>query len=99
VFVTVGAGDTFATVRILLKLLSANGIPLRTELVQRSRTWLRSYARHEEEQSLCRLIDRYVTSDATTDPTPIRVNGAPATPERIDPCVLDKRVSHPTAAC
>jgi hypothetical protein len=67
VFVTVGAGDTFATVRILLKLLSANGIPLRTELVQRSRTWLRSYARHEEEQSLCRLIDRYVTSDATTD--------------------------------
>jgi hypothetical protein len=72
VFVTVGAGDTFATVRILLKLLSANGIPLRTELVQRSRTWLRSYARHEEEQRLCRLIDRYVTSDATTDPTPIR---------------------------
>ena len=72
VFVTVGAGDTFATIRILLNLLSDNRIPLRTELGQRCRTWLRSYARHEEEQNLRRLIDGCTTRDAMADPARVR---------------------------
>jgi hypothetical protein len=64
VFVSVGAGDTFTTIRVLLKLLSARRIPLPADLVQRCSAWLDAYALHEEELHLRRLIGRYVTPDA-----------------------------------
>src|ERR1700730_3531752 len=55
-FVTTGAGDTFAAIHHLLKLIAAKGIPLQPTLVQLCVTWLDSYASHEEEQYLRRLV-------------------------------------------
>ena len=58
-FVTTGAGDTFAAIHHLLKLIAAKGIPLRPSLVRLCVTWLDSYAFHEEEPYLRRLIEGY----------------------------------------
>lgn len=48
VFVAVGAGDTFATIRTLLKLIAAKRIPLPPDLVQLCATWLDAYALRAE---------------------------------------------------
>src|SRR5258708_12070845 len=57
-FVTTGAGDTFAAIHRLLKLIAAKGIPLRPSLVQLCVTWLDSYAFHWEDRYLRRLLER-----------------------------------------
>ena len=64
VFVTTGAGDTFSAIRHLLKLIVAKGIPLRPSLVQLCVTWLESYAFHDDEEYLRRLIEGFLLPDA-----------------------------------
>jgi hypothetical protein len=56
VFVIIGAGDTFAVIRRLLELAVAKHIRFRTDLVHRCSMWLDTYARHEQEHYLRRLI-------------------------------------------
>ena len=56
-FVTTGAGDTFAAIHHLLKLIAVKGIPLRPSLVRLCVTWLDSYAFHDEDRHLRRLIE------------------------------------------
>lgn len=56
VFVTVGAGDSFAAIRLLLKLIVAKQIPLSRELVQTCVTWLEAYVLHEDHECLRRQI-------------------------------------------
>jgi hypothetical protein len=57
VFVTVGAGDTFAAIRSLIKFVAAKYIPLRPQLVQLCSTWLDGYTFHNEHEHLRRVID------------------------------------------
>jgi hypothetical protein len=64
VFVTVGAGDTFAAIRSLINLIAAKHIPLRPHLVQLCTTWLDAYALHEEYEHLRRLVEGFLTPDA-----------------------------------
>jgi hypothetical protein len=99
VFVTVGAGDTFAAIRILLKLLSAKRIPLRADLVRRCTTWLGTYSRHEEEQHLRRLIECFLSNEAMPDSPTVRVKPAATAPKHNDSLALDKLVRHAMAAC
>lgn len=40
VFISVGAGDSFTSIRILLKLIAVKRIPVKAELVQLCDTWL-----------------------------------------------------------
>ncbi|MGV0050594.1 hypothetical protein ACRU43_15320 [Mycobacterium colombiense] len=61
VFITIGAGDTFAAIRLLLKLAAANNIPLRADLVRRCVIWLDTYAHHDEQQHLRPIIEGYLT--------------------------------------
>jgi hypothetical protein len=60
VFVVIGAGDTFAGIRRLFKLVVAKQIPLHADLVHRCSTWLDTYSSHEEEQHLRRLVARFL---------------------------------------
>lgn len=56
VFVSVGAGDSFTAIRILIKLIADKQIPLPTWLVQLCARWLDAYVLHEDHQRLHVLI-------------------------------------------
>jgi hypothetical protein len=58
VFVAVGAGDTFRTIRVLLKLASAKQIPLPADLVQRCTAWLDTYGLRDEARCLLMRCQR-----------------------------------------
>jgi hypothetical protein len=85
VFVTTGAGDTFAAIHRLLKLIAAKGIPLRPSLLRLCLTWLDSYALHEEEQYLRRLIEGFLLPDAIRALTAAWVNPLSTAPKRTEP--------------
>jgi hypothetical protein len=57
VFVTVGAGDTFAAIRSLINLVGAKRIPLHPHLVQLCATWLQGYAFHDEHETLRGVVE------------------------------------------
>jgi hypothetical protein len=57
VFISVGAGDSFTAIRILLKLIAVKQIPLSPRLVQLCNTWLKAYALHEDYEPLQLIID------------------------------------------
>lgn len=61
VFVSVGAGDAFTAIRILLKLIAVKQIPLQPAVVQGCATWLEAYVLHEDHQQLRQLIDGFAT--------------------------------------
>lgn len=54
--VTLGAGDSYAAIRQLLKLSAVKQIPLRPRLVQLCTAWLDAYVFHEEYDELRGLI-------------------------------------------
>lgn len=57
VFVTLGAGDIFAAIHQLLKMIATKKIALQPHLVMLCRTWLGPYAAHEEYDYLLGLVD------------------------------------------
>ncbi len=73
-FITTGAGDTLAAIHHLLKLIAAKGIPLPPSLLKLCLTWLDSYAFHDEEQYLRRLIEDFLLPDAVRALTAVCVN-------------------------
>jgi hypothetical protein len=69
VFVTVGAGDTFATIGVLLNLAAAKGISWHPHLVQLCRSWVDGYAFHDQHQHLRGLIEDCLRPNAV-QPSP-----------------------------
>jgi hypothetical protein len=57
VFVAIGAGDTCAAIRRLLRSVEIKRIPLRPDLLHQRRTWLRGYGWHDDERDLRHLIE------------------------------------------
>lgn len=57
VFVAIGAGETFVAIRGLLRSAEIKRIPLRLDLLQQCRMWLRGYRGHDDERHLRRLIE------------------------------------------
>ena len=98
-FVTTGAGDTFAAIHHLLKLIAAKGIPLRPSMVQLCVTWLDSYASHEEEQYLRRLIEGFLLPDAIRALTAAWVNPLSAAPKRTEPLWVNHVTGRAVAMC
>ena len=84
VFVTTGAGDTFAAIHHLLKLIAAKRIPLPPSLVRQCVTWLDAYAFHDEEPYLRGLIEGFLLPDAIRALT-VCVNPLPAAPKHTEP--------------
>jgi hypothetical protein len=89
VFVTVGAGDTFAAVRSLIKFIAAKHIPLRRQLAQQCSTWLDGYAFHTEHEHLRRIIDGFLVPSSIQAPAVIR--RAPTTPNIPAPLAVTAR--------
>lgn len=92
-FVTIGAGDTFAAIHHLLKLVAVKRIPLPTRLVQLCVTWVDSYAFHEEEQSLRRIAEGFLLPGAVRALTAVFVNPSLAGPKRTEPPRLHQGIS------
>jgi hypothetical protein len=80
VFVTIGAGDTFAAIRGLFKMVAIKRIALRPDLVQQCTTWLRAYVGHTDERYLRRLIEEYLVPYSIHVPATVRVNRRPTMP-------------------
>ncbi len=57
VFVAIGAGDTCAAIRGLLRSVEIKRIPLTPDLLRQRRTWLRGYGWHDDERDLRHLIE------------------------------------------
>jgi hypothetical protein len=81
VFVALGAGETFAAMRGLLRSVEINRIPLGLDLLQQCRTWLRGYGGHDDERHLRRLIQEPLNPYVIAAPTTIRVTRVPAMPK------------------
>ena len=72
VFVTVGAGDTFAAIRSLINLVAAKRIPLRPHLMQLCRTWLDAYTFHDAHEHLRCVIEDFLMPNTIQASTAIR---------------------------
>jgi hypothetical protein len=99
VFVATGAGDTFAAIHLLLKQIAVKGIPLRPSLVRLCVTWLDSYALHEEEQYLRRLIEGFLLPDAVRGLTAACVNLLSTAPKRTEPFWVSQVTGRAVATC
>jgi hypothetical protein len=97
-FVTTGAGDTFAAISHLLKLIAAKGIPLPPGLVRLCVTWLDSYAFHEEEPYLRRLIEGFLLPDAVRALTAVFISPSSTAPKRTEPLRVNQVIRHAVAA-
>jgi hypothetical protein len=62
IFVAIGAGDTLAAIRELIKCVAIRGIPMGPDLVRGCVSWLDAYVGHEDERYLRRLIEDFVFS-------------------------------------
>ena len=74
VFMAIGAGETFAAIRGLVKSVAIKRIALRPDLVQQCTTWLHAYVGHKDEGYLRRLIEDYLVPYSIRDPATVRVN-------------------------
>jgi hypothetical protein len=59
-FVAIGAGETFAVIRALLKWFAIKRIPVEPDLVRQCGSWLDAYVGHEDERYLRRVIEDFV---------------------------------------
>jgi hypothetical protein len=73
-FVAVGAGETFAVVRALVKWVAIKRIPVEPDLVRQCVSWLDGYAGHDDERYLRRLIEEMVSPTEIQARPPSRVN-------------------------
>ena len=77
VFVTVGAGDTFAAIRSLINLIAAKRIPLRPHLKQLCAAWLEPYTFHDAHEQLRHVIDDFLMPNTVQASTTISRLSAP----------------------
>jgi hypothetical protein len=81
VFVAIGAGETFAAIRELLRSVEIKRIPLGLDLLVQCRIWLRGYGGHDDERHLRRLIEEPLIPYVIAAPATIRVTRVPAMPK------------------
>jgi hypothetical protein len=78
VFVALGAGETFAAIRQLFRLVGIKRIPLGPDLLQQCRTCLHAYGGYEDERYLRRLIEESLIPYVIRSPATIRATRVPA---------------------
>ena len=76
-FMAIGAGETFAAIRSLVKSVAVKRIALPPDLVQQCLTWLHAYVGQEDEQYLRRLIKDHLVPGSTHTPTTVQINRLP----------------------
>ena len=98
IFVTIGAGETFAAIRELLKWVAIKRIPLGPDLVQGCVSWLDGYVGHGDERYLRRLIEDFVFPIAVQAWATLKVNRLSTSPRRrIQPAALTRSEAHRNA--
>lgn len=83
VFMAIGAGETFAAIRGLVKSVAVKRIALRPDLVQQCITWLHAYVGHKDERYLRRLVEDYLVPCSIHIPTTVRVDRLPTTTKAV----------------
>ncbi|PXX08352.1 hypothetical protein [Mycolicibacterium moriokaense] len=73
-FVAIGAGETFAVVRALVKWVAIKQIPVEPDVVRQCVSWLDGYVGHEDEHFLRRLIEDVVSPMASQAWATLKVN-------------------------
>jgi hypothetical protein len=81
VFVAIGAGETLAAIRGLLRSVEIKRIPLGPDLLQQCRTWLHGYGGHEDEHELRRLIEEPLIPYVIAAPGTMPATRVPDTPK------------------
>jgi hypothetical protein len=81
VFVAIGAGETFAAIRGLLRSVEIKRIPLGLDLLQQCRMWLRGYGGHDDERLLRRLIEEPLIAYVIGARETMRVTRVPTMPK------------------
>ena len=81
-FVAIGAGETSAVVRALVKWFAIKRIPVDPDLVQQCMSWLDGYVGHEDERFLRRLIEDVVFPMAIQPWATLRVGPLSSSPQR-----------------
>jgi hypothetical protein len=81
-FVAIGAGETFAVVRALVKWVAIKRIPVEPDLVWQCVSWLDGYAGHDDERYLRRLIEEVVSPMAKQAWAPPKVNRPSTSPQQ-----------------
>ena len=81
VFVAIGAGDTFAAIRGLLRSVEIKRIPLGLDLLVQCRMWLRGYGGHDDERHLRRLIEEPLVPYVIGARQTMRVTRVPTMPK------------------
>lgn len=71
-FVAIGAGDTFGAIRHILSVVARKEIALPVPLVQMCIRWLDSYACHDEQDHLRRLMESTVIATNVRAEMPVR---------------------------
>jgi len=79
VFTAIGAGETFAAIRGLVKSIAVKRIALRPDLVQQCITWFHAYVGQEDERYLRRIIEDQLVPCSIHIPTTVRINRRPTT--------------------
>lgn len=79
VFMAIGAGETFAAIRGLVRSIAVKRIALRPDLVQQCITWLHAYVGHKDERYLGRLVEGYLVPCSIRILTTVRVDRLPTT--------------------
>jgi hypothetical protein len=74
IFVSIGAGETFAAIRHLCELVATKEISLRRELARHCTTWLHAYVGHEDAGHLRHLIEDYLVPYSIHGPALARIN-------------------------
>jgi hypothetical protein len=81
VFVAIGAGETFAAIRGLLRSVEIKRIPLGLDLLVQCRMWLRGYGGHDDERHLRRLIEEPLIPCVLGARQTMRVTRVPTMPK------------------
>jgi hypothetical protein len=89
-FVAIGAGETFAVVRALVKWIAIKRIPVEPDLVRQCVSWLEGYAGHDDERYLRRLIEHFVSPIAIHLPATLTGNRLPTTPQGTQSAALTR---------
>jgi hypothetical protein len=74
VFAVIGAGETFAAIRLLFNSAAFLRIPLPPDLLRHCTSWLHAYVGHEDERYLRDLIENYLLPDSIHVLATVRVN-------------------------
>ena len=82
VYVTIGAGDTYAALAELIRTVVQNGVRLEVDDIRRLEVWLDAHLGHEDEHSLRLMVKQVLQRPPAAQPGSPSARGPYLTPAR-----------------